>query len=292
VTERRGDDVALGEGAVGRGRLGAPYGEEADVGAQHGVDRVLGPAQVALAGRRLDVLDQLVPRLVPGDQQRRVGRRERLEQPGQGQQLTPHALEGAALLVLVFQGLLEPEQRDRRRVRIDLDRPPRSPRPGVEVETQPGRDPRPPRAVGELRLARVGRVRPGVVRAEVAVEGAFGGAVAGRVGDDQRRVDRDETGAFDVRRHLRRDVVVGPRRRHVQQPPVLVDHRDPGRLPLAPRQVEPDDMHPLARHAGHASGDRSGRRYAGVCGAPGAPQTPHYGSRGPTTPTDPTPAAP
>ncbi len=116
-----------------------------------------------------------------------------LEQAHQREQLAAQLLEGAAGLVLVLQRPAEPEQRHRRRVRVDLDGAPRrGPSAGSCRGRAAARRRAPRGAVVELRLAGVGRVRAGVEAREVPVQRRLGGPVAGGVGDDQRGVDRDQ----------------------------------------------------------------------------------------------------
>ena len=109
--------------AVGRHVLGSPGREQRDVGADDGVDRILDAAQLALAFGRLDRLAQFEPVVVVGDPQRRGGLGQSLDEVHQPQQLRPQLREAAARLGLVLQGPAEPEQRHRRRVRVDLDGP-------------------------------------------------------------------------------------------------------------------------------------------------------------------------
>ena len=90
----------------------------------------------------------------------------------------------AAVLGLVLQRLVEAEQRDRRRVRVDLERRSRGAPARAAWQTRAPRVP-----LGELRLAGVGGVGAGLEAAEVPAQRLLGRAGPGRVGDDEGRVD-------------------------------------------------------------------------------------------------------
>ncbi len=79
--KRRRDGGARLRVAVGRHVVGPAGGEQADVGADDRVDGILGPAQLALALRRLHGLAELDPAIVIGDLERRTGLR-RATRPG------------------------------------------------------------------------------------------------------------------------------------------------------------------------------------------------------------------
>ena len=189
--------------------------------------------------------------------QGRVGGGQALEQADQHDQLGAEVVEVAPGLVLVLQRAPEPEQRHRRRVRVDLDRPACAAGARVHVEAEARGDPGTAGLLGELRLARVGRVGAGVEPREVLVQRGLRGPVAGRVGDDQRRVDRDQAVALDVRRQRLGDLVVAPHGRHVHQTAVVVQHGQPGGLAVTPREVDSDEVHGQSlphRRSGRASG--------------------------------------
>ena len=239
----RRDDVAGGEVAVGRGVAGLALGEQGDVGAHDGIHRVLGPAQVALALGGRDLGDQCLPPVVVRDVQRGPGVGQALDQAHQPTQLGPELLERPSGLVLVLQGPPEPEERHDGRMGIDLDGPSAAARRRVHVQSERGRDHSTPRRRTELGLAGVGRVRPGVEPGEIAVERRLGRPVAGGIPDDQGCVDRDQAGAADVRRERSPDLVVGPHRGHVEEPSFVVERGEAGRLALAPREIDADEVH-------------------------------------------------
>jgi len=82
-------------------------------------------------------------------------------------------------------------------------------------------------------------VRPRVEPAEVGAQLLLGRPRPGRVGDDERSVDAGEHPLpIDVRRERGLDLLVGPDRTHVQQPAVVVEHGDPGRVLLTPGEVD------------------------------------------------------
>ena len=189
--QRRRDDVAGGEVPVHGHRAWPPGRVKPDVGAHHGVDGILGAAQLALALGRLYGAAQLHPLGVVGDPQGHCGLREPFDLVHQSQQLGAQLGEVAALLVLVLQRAAKPEQDHRRRMRVDLDGPPGSPRVRVHVQPEGGGDPGPAWRAGEFGLSGVGRVRAGLEFGEVAVQVGLAAPLAGRVGHHQRRVDRD-----------------------------------------------------------------------------------------------------
>jgi hypothetical protein len=92
-------------------------------------------------------------------------------------------------------------------------------------------------------LARVGGVGAGVEPCEHPVEGSLAGPVATCVRDDQRCVDAHEDVALDVRaQRLEHGRVVGLRG-HVHQVTPVVEHGHAGRVALAPREVDADEVH-------------------------------------------------
>jgi hypothetical protein len=161
----------------------------------------------------------------------------------QGQQLGAEQVDVAATLLLVAQDPVQPEQHHRRRVRVDLDRASLAAGAGVHVQSEGRAQPGAAGAVAELRLAGVGRVRAGVVAAEVLAQRLLGGPRPGGVGDDERRVDRDQARPFDVRRQRGHDLLVGAHGAHVQQPGARVEDRETGGLPAAPGKVDPHEVH-------------------------------------------------
>ncbi len=238
------DDVAGVQVPVDRGRLRTPVGEQGDVGADHRVHLVLDPAQVDLAGGRLDRGPQRPPGApLAVHLQRRVGAGKPFDQAQQHDQLTAQLLQVAAGLVLVLEGPPQPEEHHHRRVRVDLDRTPGPPRARVHVQAQPPDQPRAAGAIAELRLAGVAGVRAGVEAGEVLVEQRLGRPVAGGVAHDQRRVEGDQARPVDVRRQVVHDLVVGAHRGHVHQPAAVVEDRDAGRPSFAPRQVDSHEVH-------------------------------------------------
>ena len=161
----------------------------------------------------------------------------------QGQQLGAQQVEVAAGLGLVAQDLRQPEEHDRRRVWVDLDRPSTPTGLRVDVEAEPFGDPRGPGAVRELRLTGVGRVGGCVIATEVPAELLFGRARPGGIRDHDRGVDRGEAVARDVRRQRGFDLVVGAHRAHVEQACVVVDDREARGLLVAPGEVDTDVVH-------------------------------------------------
>ena len=116
--------------------------------------------------RRLDRGPQRGPRIVRLD--------DGLHQSHQPQQLAAEQVEVSTGLGLVLQRLVEAEQGDRRCVRVDLE-------PGlVDHQPEPLADAGTAGALGELRLAGVGRMGAGLEAAEVAAERLLGRAGAGR----------------------------------------------------------------------------------------------------------------
>ena len=239
--EGRRDDVAVLEVAVRRHVVRLAGGEEGDVGTDDRVDLVLDDAQLALAGRGLDVGDERPPGRVVEQHRGRSGG-EPFDQAHQDEQLATEPFEGAARLVLVLEGPTEAEQRDRRGVRIDLDRAAPAARARVHVQAEPSGEPRPART-DQLGLAGVGRMGAGVEAGEVLVERGFGRPVAGGVADHQRGVDRDQALALDVRAEGRGDLVVRAHRRDVDQVSAVVEHGEAGGLTGAPGQVDAHEVH-------------------------------------------------
>ena len=217
--------------------------------------------------------------------------------------------DAAARLGLVLQGAAEPEQRDRRRVRVDLDGPPRRPRIRIDVEVQGRR--RAGRRAG--RPANSGLpvlvgCAPASNFAKSRLSAVSRGPLAGRVGHDQRRVDGDQAVACDVGRERGPDagVVLGGadvapdarRRRRRRRRWACVDpRRGPGRrstralLCLISRRSRPVSCvfvsipecpgHPLRqrRDGGDlVAGGQDRRRAAAVAG--GAARPGRTGGRG------------
>ena len=236
----RSDDVAGLPVAVDGDVVRPARGVHRDIGAQHGVDRILDAAQFALSLRAVGHGAQLCPVLAVRGAQRGVGLRESLDVFHQPQQFRPHLRDAAARFVLVLQRSPEPEQGDRRRMRVHLDRPPVRRRLRIDVQVERAGDPRSPGNLGELGPSRVGRVRAGLESSEVGVELPFGGALTGRVGDDQGSVDGYQTGLVGVRRQRGSDAGVIGRGPGVDQPPRVVDGSHAGGLALAPGQVQSD----------------------------------------------------
>ena len=159
------------------------------------------------------------------------------------QQLAAEQLEVAALLLLVLQGAVEVEEHDRRRVRVDLEGPSLGGAVRVEVQAQPVADPSAAGAVGELRLARVRRVRARLEAAEVLAQRLLRRPRPGGVDDDQRCVDADQARALDVRRQRIGDLVVGAHRLDVDEPAGLVEHGQPRGPVETPGEVDADVVH-------------------------------------------------
>ena len=151
--QRRGDDVAGLEVAVRRGAVRAPGSRTARRRRRR--RRRPGPRPPAARScgrpsrpRERSACQGAAPVAGPSTCSGGSAARQALEQTDQHDQLGAQLLEVAAGLVLVLQGPAEPEQRDRRRVRVDLDRAARPSRARVQVEPEPGRDP------GAARVAR------------------------------------------------------------------------------------------------------------------------------------------
>ena len=79
--------------------------------------------------------------------------------------------------------------------------------------------------------------------AKCALSSASAGPVAGWVGDDERRVDGDQAVTLGVRCEPLGDLVVAADPRHVDQPAVAVEDREPGGLAVPPGEVDADEVH-------------------------------------------------
>src|SRR3712207_5449686 len=95
----------------------------------------------------------------------------------------------------------------------------------------------------ELRPGGVRRVRTRIEAGEVPVERGLGRPVARIVGNDEGSVDRHDTLLTGERREGPDDLVVGADGRHVQQAAPAVEDGHAGGSPLAPRQVDADEVH-------------------------------------------------
>ena len=241
--QRGRDDVAGGQVAVGRGVLRPSLREQGDVRTDDRVDLVLGPAELGLGGRGLDQAHEPVPGVVVGQPQCGRGALQPFEPAHQLAQRRLQVRERAAGLVLVLQRPAEPEQRDRRGVRVDLDRAPWPGRGRVDVEPEGVGHLPPPGAVGELPLAGVRGVRSRVEAGEVPVERGLAGPVAGGVLDHERCVDADEARPVGVRRQGRKHRRVVGCCRHVHEGALVVEDRDATEVALTPGEVDADEVH-------------------------------------------------
>src|SRR3954466_562056 len=99
-----------------------------------------------------------------------VGIGQSFEKAHECQELSAKLVDVAARLLLVLQRPAEPEQRHRRGMRVDLDRP--ATRWGVRVDVEPERlsHAGSPRHPSELGLSRVHGMGAGIETCEVPVE--------------------------------------------------------------------------------------------------------------------------
>ncbi len=188
-------------------------------------------------------VSELDPAVVVGDPQCRGRLRQRFDEVHQPQQLGAQLDEAAARFRLVLQGAAEPEQRHRRRVRVDLDGPSGRLRIRFDVEVECVGEPCGARRARELRLSGVGGVRARLELREVAVERRLARPLTGRVVHHQGRVEGDQAVALDVRRDRGPDAGVVLRGAEVHQPARVVDDGDARGFAFAPREVEPDEVH-------------------------------------------------
>ena len=235
--QRRGDDVAGLEVAVRRGPRRARGRRTARRRRRRTASTWSSTTRSSLLRVAASTCARSASHAGPRTRQRASAAASALEQAHQHEQLGAQLLEVAAGLVLVLQRAAEPEQRDRRRVRVDLDRP--AARPERGFMSRPSARPRaaPRGHAAELRLAGVRRVRPGVEAREVPVQRGLGGPVAGGVarrsaGRRSRPGTRPRRTARARRRSPRRCRTVDD----VHQPPGVVEHGEPGGLASLPRR--------------------------------------------------------
>ena len=226
--------------------VGPARGVQRDVGADHRVDLVLDHAAARSCGA--------APRRAR-DQRRSTppcrsaaSRGPRRPAPRGGRSASAaraQLVERAARLVLVLQRPAEPEQRHRRRMRVDLDRP-----PGAARRAGPCRA---PAASAQPGTARV-RGNSGLPVLDGCAPASNwrspGSAPPRRAGCRWRCVTT--SGASMATRHgpstYAASAVDGSRRRCATAEtwtsrPVLVEHGQPGGPPLAPGEVDPDVVH-------------------------------------------------
>jgi hypothetical protein len=178
-----------------------------------------------------------------GEVKRDRGVGEAFEESSEPQQLRPQLPERTAGFGLVPQRAAEPEEGHGRGVRVDLDRPTAGPGRRVDVEPEPGRQPRSPRGLAELLLAGVGRMSARTEARKVTVQLGLGGPVPGRVGHHERCVDRHEAATRDVGPESSLDGVVRHRGREMDEAPPAVEGGEPGGVLLPPGEVHPDVVH-------------------------------------------------
>ena len=250
------DDVARHCVSEDGGLVGPVGGECREVAAEHGVDCVLDPFELALATRAPHRLPDPLPVDALREVQRRVALVQGLQVTNQPEQLGAQEGEVAAGLVLVLDGAVEPEQHDGRRVRVDLHGTTVGSGVRRGVEPKLGDQAQPAAAVGELRSARVAWMSARVVPPEHRVELRLARAPTGRVGDDERPVDRDHARAVGPRPQPGEDLLVGAHGASRAQP-IAMHGCQTCRVARAPGEV--DAQVRRARHAGRPSQVRSRR---------------------------------
>lgn len=230
----RCDDVPLVAIAVDLQRIRVVVPEPGKVGAQDRVDLVLEPVELDRArGVACGVPDLLPP--VVAAQLQVVQTFEQIEEPGE---LDGAALEGAAL---VLEGPAQLEETDHRGVRVDLDGA-----GGVDASSVSGvglpavalRE-RPGTGRVEVGHREVARVAAGLVDAVSTRDEALAGPHTGRVGHDERRVDRHVDDTAEVGQPAV-DLGVGDGARRTEQRSAAVDSGEPGTGTGAPGEVDTD----------------------------------------------------
>ena len=105
------------------------------------------------------------------------------------------------------------------------------------------------------------------------------GPGAGRVGDDERGVDPGEHPAREVRRQRGLDRRVGGDRGDVQQPGVVVEDGEPGRVLLPPGEVDAQVVHVRSLHPWGGPAGWHARGAPTVLLAWSSPSGPRWGTR-------------
>ncbi len=237
--QRRRDDVARRGVAICGHVLRPVIPVERDVRANHGVDGILVPVELYRAGRGLHPSPQLHPGhvVVHAEPWRRPV--EPLDQCHQVQQFAPAVLD---LALLVLQDLWQTEQHDRRRVWEDLDGPPLGTGLWVHVKVQPTAEHSSARRI-EQRIGFVGGMGTRIEPREVLAQLDLRDPAALGIGDDQRGVDGNQAFVADVGSDCGLDAGVVLGATDVEESAVGVDSRDAGVVFLAPRKIEPNEVH-------------------------------------------------
>ena len=225
--QRRGDDVAVREVAVGRGVLGAGVGEAGDVGADDGVDLVLDHPQLALPRGRLDRRPQprpvlalehrgaarlrAAPRAAPsaGAARRAAGR-------GRGRACSCTSACGRAGTARPSPGAGRPRWRAGRV-------PTAGSGPGRARRTTCA-----PRGGSSSGLPVLAGCAPASKRAKSWFSAASAGRLPVALRTTSGASKRDQARPLDVRRQGVADLLVGAHRGDVHEPTALVEDREAG----------------------------------------------------------------